>query len=263
MTDWTAGYVADIGYTFGYYTELNPLRARLALLNAGIGVPGVRHCLRAGIRPGAQREHPRHRLRDAVARHRLQSCASRLCPGAGGSFRLRRAAVRRSVCGFRQPSRSAGVRLHRPARHLELDLGREPRGHRRLRAPQAQGGRRALYQLQHHARLGRLRAHAPPDDRACGRHRRRGARHRQPHQRRAGFHRKAARHQSRSTHGQSADCRPDQEDQGAEPPLPGPRVFQSRLASHALRHHGATGWSRPRLPLPVRLITWTISTPST
>ncbi len=21
MSDWTAGYVADIGYTFGYYTE--------------------------------------------------------------------------------------------------------------------------------------------------------------------------------------------------------------------------------------------------
>jgi hypothetical protein len=29
MTDWTAGYVADIGYTYGYYTELNPLRVRL------------------------------------------------------------------------------------------------------------------------------------------------------------------------------------------------------------------------------------------
>jgi len=23
MSDWTAGYVADVGYTFGYYTELN------------------------------------------------------------------------------------------------------------------------------------------------------------------------------------------------------------------------------------------------
>ena len=31
MSDWTAGYVADIGYTYGYYQELNPLRARLAL----------------------------------------------------------------------------------------------------------------------------------------------------------------------------------------------------------------------------------------
>jgi hypothetical protein len=26
MSDWTSGYVADIGYTYGYYTELNPLR---------------------------------------------------------------------------------------------------------------------------------------------------------------------------------------------------------------------------------------------
>jgi SAM-dependent methyltransferase len=33
---WTAGYVADIGYTFGYYTELNPLRAQLAFLHAGL-----------------------------------------------------------------------------------------------------------------------------------------------------------------------------------------------------------------------------------
>lgn len=39
MSDWTAGYVADIGYTYGYYTELNPLRVRLAFLNAGLVPP--------------------------------------------------------------------------------------------------------------------------------------------------------------------------------------------------------------------------------
>ncbi len=39
MTDWTSGYVADIGYTFGYYNELNPLRAKLALLNKGLVCP--------------------------------------------------------------------------------------------------------------------------------------------------------------------------------------------------------------------------------
>ncbi|MDD2882218.1 MAG: class I SAM-dependent methyltransferase [Rhodoferax sp.] len=45
MTDWTAGYVADIGYTFGYYPELNPLRARLAFLNAGLVPPeNGTHC---------------------------------------------------------------------------------------------------------------------------------------------------------------------------------------------------------------------------
>ncbi len=45
MSDWTAGYTADIDYTFGYYAELNPLRARLAFLNAGLLPPGQgMHC---------------------------------------------------------------------------------------------------------------------------------------------------------------------------------------------------------------------------
>lgn len=39
MTDWTAGYVADIGYTYGYYLELDPLRVKLAFLNAGLVCP--------------------------------------------------------------------------------------------------------------------------------------------------------------------------------------------------------------------------------
>jgi SAM-dependent methyltransferase len=39
MPDWSAGYVSDIGYTFGVYAELNPLRARFALLNAGLAFP--------------------------------------------------------------------------------------------------------------------------------------------------------------------------------------------------------------------------------
>ncbi len=39
MKDWTSGYVSDIGYTFGYYSELNPLRMKLALLNHGIALP--------------------------------------------------------------------------------------------------------------------------------------------------------------------------------------------------------------------------------
>ena len=44
-SDWTSGYVADIGYTYGYYNELNPNRATLAFLNAGYAPPtqGV-HC---------------------------------------------------------------------------------------------------------------------------------------------------------------------------------------------------------------------------
>ncbi len=45
MSDWTSGYVSDIGYTYGYYNELNPTRSTLAFLNAGYAPPstGV-HC---------------------------------------------------------------------------------------------------------------------------------------------------------------------------------------------------------------------------
>ena len=39
MTNWTAGYGADIGYTFGYYNELNPLRVKRAFLNSGLACP--------------------------------------------------------------------------------------------------------------------------------------------------------------------------------------------------------------------------------
>ncbi len=41
MSDWTAGYVVDIGYTYGYYTELNPQRVKLAFLNQGMVFPEV------------------------------------------------------------------------------------------------------------------------------------------------------------------------------------------------------------------------------
>lgn len=50
--DWTAGYVADINYTHGYYPELNPLRARLALLNAGIAAPEIATACELGFGQG-------------------------------------------------------------------------------------------------------------------------------------------------------------------------------------------------------------------
>jgi SAM-dependent methyltransferase len=52
MNDWTAGYVADIGYTFGYYAELNPLRARLAFLDAGLAAPTVKTACELGFGQG-------------------------------------------------------------------------------------------------------------------------------------------------------------------------------------------------------------------
>jgi hypothetical protein len=52
MSDWTAGYVADIGYTHGYYAELNPLRVKLAFLNAGLVPPKVGTACELGFGQG-------------------------------------------------------------------------------------------------------------------------------------------------------------------------------------------------------------------
>ena len=52
MTDWTAGYVADIGYTYGYYTELNPLRIKLAFLNQALAFPEVGNACELGFGQG-------------------------------------------------------------------------------------------------------------------------------------------------------------------------------------------------------------------
>ena len=50
--DWTRGYVTDMGYTYGYYGELNPQRARLALLNAGLACPEVTTACELGFGQG-------------------------------------------------------------------------------------------------------------------------------------------------------------------------------------------------------------------
>lgn len=52
MSDWTAGYVADIGYTYGYYMELNPMRVRLAFLNAGLVPPEMGNACELGFGQG-------------------------------------------------------------------------------------------------------------------------------------------------------------------------------------------------------------------
>lgn len=52
MTDWTAGYVADIGYTFGYYPHLNPVRMRMAFLDAGLVPPAVGAACELGFGQG-------------------------------------------------------------------------------------------------------------------------------------------------------------------------------------------------------------------
>ena len=52
MSNWSAGYMAEIDYTYGYYTELNPLRARLALLHAGLHAPTMANACELGFGQG-------------------------------------------------------------------------------------------------------------------------------------------------------------------------------------------------------------------
>lgn len=53
MNDWTDGYVADIGYTYGYYSELNPLRIKQILTFAGLKYPEVGTACELGFGQGA------------------------------------------------------------------------------------------------------------------------------------------------------------------------------------------------------------------
>ena len=52
MQDWSDGYMTEVAYTYGYYPELNPLRARLALLQAGIVPPEVHTACELGFGQG-------------------------------------------------------------------------------------------------------------------------------------------------------------------------------------------------------------------
>ncbi|WP_284180328.1 methyltransferase regulatory domain-containing protein [Rhabdaerophilum sp. SD176] len=52
MTSWTAGYVAEINYTFGYYSELSPLTAAFALASAGLALPKTARACELGFGQG-------------------------------------------------------------------------------------------------------------------------------------------------------------------------------------------------------------------
>ena len=52
MADWTSGYVADIGYTYGYYRELNPQRLPLVFLSRGLAPPKIRTACELGYGQG-------------------------------------------------------------------------------------------------------------------------------------------------------------------------------------------------------------------
>lgn len=52
MEHWSDGYMTDIAYTYGYYNELNPLRARLALLSGGYAFPKFETACELGFGQG-------------------------------------------------------------------------------------------------------------------------------------------------------------------------------------------------------------------
>lgn len=52
MSDWTSGYVSDIGYTFGYYRELCPTHAKQAFLTQGLVFPEVKTACELGFGQG-------------------------------------------------------------------------------------------------------------------------------------------------------------------------------------------------------------------
>lgn len=51
-TEWNAGYVTDVNYTFGYYGELNPIRCRLPLLLVGRHAPKIENACELGFGQG-------------------------------------------------------------------------------------------------------------------------------------------------------------------------------------------------------------------
>ncbi len=41
MSDWSAGYVTEVGYIHGYYRELSPVLLAFACLARGVAAPGL------------------------------------------------------------------------------------------------------------------------------------------------------------------------------------------------------------------------------
>lgn len=52
MSNWSEGYVSDIGYIYGYYDYLNPARLTIPFLMAGIAPPEVQHACELGFGQG-------------------------------------------------------------------------------------------------------------------------------------------------------------------------------------------------------------------
>lgn len=49
---WTSGYVTEVGYQWSYFSELNPMRAKIALPCNGIACPEIHHACELGFGQG-------------------------------------------------------------------------------------------------------------------------------------------------------------------------------------------------------------------
>ena len=52
MNNWSSGYVAEVGYTHGYYGELSPLYTEFALLSAGYNIAPIHTACELGFGQG-------------------------------------------------------------------------------------------------------------------------------------------------------------------------------------------------------------------
>ena len=52
MGDWSAGYVSELEYSFGYYAELNPLNMEAAFINSGYVYPAIENACELGFGQG-------------------------------------------------------------------------------------------------------------------------------------------------------------------------------------------------------------------
>lgn len=92
MTQWTGGYVAGIDYTHGYYRELGPLHAAMALAHAGVPMAPVATACELGFGQGLSTNI--HAAASAVAWHGTDfnpaqaGYAAQLAQAAGSNAQL-------------------------------------------------------------------------------------------------------------------------------------------------------------------------------
>ncbi|MGH1559491.1 methyltransferase regulatory domain-containing protein [Caulobacter segnis] len=128
-TDWSGGYAVETGYTYHVYPEHQSRPRGPAAAAERAAGPADPDGVRAGLRPGlfggrACGDAARRRLVGLRLRPAHAVFARDLVEASGARANFTDDSVR----GIRRPAGPAGLRLHQPARHLELDQRRGPGG---------------------------------------------------------------------------------------------------------------------------------------